>query len=52
VDDAPVLICSDIPESDHMAMPVGSAIMESDILPPLSYYQLSVPVTPLPRAER
>jgi hypothetical protein len=49
-DDAPVLICSDIPESDHMAMPVGSAVMESGILPPLSYYQLSVPVTPLPRA--
>ena len=50
VDDAPVLICSDIPESDHMPMPVGPAIMESGILPPLSYYQLSVPVTPLPRA--
>jgi hypothetical protein len=49
-DDAPVLMCSDIPESDHMAMPVGPAIMESGILPPLSYYQLSVPVTPLPRA--
>jgi hypothetical protein len=50
VDDAPVLICSDIPEADHMAMPVGSAIMTSGILPPLSYYKLSVPVTPLPRA--
>jgi Dolichyl-phosphate-mannose-protein mannosyltransferase len=50
VDDAPVLICSDIPESDHMAMPVGPAILESGILPPLSYYPLSVPVTPLPRA--
>ena len=49
-DDAPVLICSDIPEADHMAMPVGPAILESGILPPLSYYQLSVPVTPLPRA--
>jgi Dolichyl-phosphate-mannose-protein mannosyltransferase len=49
-DDAPVLICSDIPESDHMSMPVGPAILESGILPPLSYYQLSVPVTPLPRA--
>ena len=33
-----------------MAMPVGSAILESGILPPLSYYKLSVPVTPLPRA--
>lgn len=50
VDSAPVLICSDIPEADHMAMPVGPAIMESGILPPLSYYKLSVPVTPLPRA--
>jgi Dolichyl-phosphate-mannose-protein mannosyltransferase len=50
VDDAPVLMCSDIPEADHMAMPVGSAILESGILPPLSYYKLSVPVTPLPRA--
>ncbi len=50
VDHAPVLICSDIPESDHMAMPVGSAIMGSGILPPLSYYKLSVPVAPLPRA--
>jgi hypothetical protein len=49
-DNAPVLMCSDIPEADHMAMPVGPAIMESGILPPLSYYQLSVPVTPLPRA--
>jgi hypothetical protein len=49
-DDAPVLVCSDIPESDHMAMPVGSAILESGILPPLSYYKLSVPVSPLPRA--
>jgi hypothetical protein len=33
-----------------MAMPVGSAILESGILPPLSYYKLTVPVTPLPRA--
>jgi Dolichyl-phosphate-mannose-protein mannosyltransferase len=49
VDNAPVLICSDIPEADHMAMPVGPAILESGILPPLSYYKLSVPVTPLPR---
>jgi hypothetical protein len=50
VDHAPVLICSDIPEADHMAMPVGPAILESGILPPLSYYPLSVPVTPLPRS--
>jgi hypothetical protein len=50
VDNAPVLICSDIPEADHMAMPTGPAILESGILPPLSYYKLSVPVAPLPRA--
>jgi hypothetical protein len=49
VDKAPVLICSDIPEADHMRMPVGSAIEDSGILPPLSYYKLSVPVVPLPR---
>jgi Dolichyl-phosphate-mannose-protein mannosyltransferase len=50
VDNAPVLICSDIPEADYMRMPVGSAIEESGILPPLSYYKLTVPVTPLPRS--
>ena len=49
-DNAPVLICSDIPEADHMRMPVGPAIEASGILPPLSYYKLTVPVTPLPRA--
>ena len=49
-DNAPVLICSDLPESDHMPMPVGSAVKDSAIFAPLSYYQLSVPVVPLPRA--
>jgi hypothetical protein len=48
-DNAPVLICSDLPEADYMRMPVGSAIEDSGILPPLSYYKLSVPVAPLPR---
>lgn len=48
-DNAPVLMCSDLPEADHMRMPSGPAIAESGILPPLSYYQLTVPVTPLPR---
>jgi 4-amino-4-deoxy-L-arabinose transferase-like glycosyltransferase len=48
-DNAPLLICSDIPEADHMRMPMGSAIEETGILPPLSYYKVSVPVTPLPR---
>jgi uncharacterized membrane protein len=49
-DDAPVVICSDLPESDHMPMPVGSAAKDSAIFAPLSYYPLSVPVVPLPRA--
>ena len=49
-DNAPVLICSDLPESDHMPMPVGSAIKDSALFAPLSYYQLSVPVVPLPRS--
>jgi uncharacterized membrane protein YidH (DUF202 family) len=49
-DNAPVLICSDLPESDHMTMPVGSAIEDSGILPPLSYYKLSSPIVALPRA--
>jgi hypothetical protein len=49
-DNAPVLICSDIPEADHMRMPVGAAIEETGILPPLSYYKLTVPVAPLPRS--
>jgi hypothetical protein len=50
VDDAPVLICSDFPESDYMSMPVGSAIKDSNIFAPLTYYKLNVPVVPLPRA--
>jgi len=50
VDNAAVLICSDIPEADHMTMPVGPAIEASGILPPLSYYKLTVAVSPLPRA--
>jgi Dolichyl-phosphate-mannose-protein mannosyltransferase len=48
-DNAPVLICSDLPESDYMPMPVGSAIKDSALFAPLSYYQLSVPVVALPR---
>jgi hypothetical protein len=49
-DGAPVLICSDIPEADYMRMPTGEAIEESGILPPLSYYKITVPVVALPRA--
>jgi Dolichyl-phosphate-mannose-protein mannosyltransferase len=49
-DDAPVLICSDLPESNYMLMPAGSAAKDSAIFAPLSYYKLSVPVVALPRA--
>ena len=49
-DNAPVLICSDLPEADHMPMPVGSAAKDSGILAPITYYKLSVPVVALPRA--
>jgi hypothetical protein len=31
-------------------MPVGSAVKDSAIFAPLTYYKLSVPVVPLPRA--
>lgn len=47
-DDAPVLICSDFPESNYVEMPLDSA-KESKFFAPLSYYKLSVPVVPLPR---
>jgi hypothetical protein len=46
---APVLICSDLPESDNMTMPAGEAVKDSTIFAPLSYYPLSVPVVGLPR---
>jgi hypothetical protein len=50
VDNAPVLICSGISESDHMVMPTGRAITDSAVLTPLTYYKLTVPVVPLPRS--
>lgn len=49
VDDAPVLVCSDFPEADYVAMPLEAA-KESKLFAPLSYYRLSVPVAPLPRS--
>jgi hypothetical protein len=49
VDGAPVLICSDFIEADYATMPLDSA-KESRYFSPLSYYRLSVPVVPLPRA--
>jgi hypothetical protein len=50
VDNAPVLICSGISESDYMVMPTGRAIEDSAVLTPLLYYKLTVPVVPLPRS--
>jgi len=48
-DGAPVVICSDLPESDYLPIPSGAAAKDSAIFAPLSYYQLTVPVVPLPR---
>ena len=48
-DDAPVLVCSDFPESNFVPMPMGKA-KESRYFMQLAYYRLSVPVVPLPRA--
>lgn len=48
-DEAPVVICSDFPEADYTAMPLDSA-KDSALFVQLSYYKLSVPVVPLPRA--
>ena len=49
-DGAPVLICSDLPEADHMPMPTGTAVKDSTLFAPLSYYPLNGTVVPLPRA--
>ncbi|MGA7295319.1 MAG: glycosyltransferase family 39 protein [Terriglobales bacterium] len=49
-DDAPVLICSDLPEADHKPMPIGDAVKDDALFSPLTYYKLSVPVVGLPRA--
>jgi hypothetical protein len=50
VDQAPVVICSGISESDYMVMPTGATIYDSAVLTPLMYYQLTVPVVALPRS--
>ncbi len=50
VDNATVLMCSDLPEADHTSMPVGAAVKDSTYFAPLTYYQLTVPVVGLPRA--
>ena len=50
-DQAPVLICSDLPESDSMPLPSSSdATKDSVLFAPLSYYPLHAPVVPLPRS--
>ena len=49
-DNATVVLCSDLPEADHMTMPVGAAVKDSTLFAPLTYYKLSVPVVGLPRA--
>ena len=48
-DNAQVMICSDFPESDYAMMPIDSA-KDSIYFAQLSYYKLSVPVVPMPRA--
>ena len=48
-DQAPVLICSDLPESDYVAMPTGN-VGDSAYFPSLTYYKLSTTVVPLPRS--
>lgn len=48
-DHVPVLICSDWPESNFVAMYSG-IVKQSVFFAPLSYYRLTVPVIPLPRA--
>jgi hypothetical protein len=53
IDNAPILICSDLPESDHEPMPPAdnqANVKDSPLLIPISYYQVSVPVVALPRA--
>ncbi len=48
-DGAPVVLCSDFPQSAYLPMPVGDAVKDSAMFTPLSYYKLSVPVVGLPR---
>jgi hypothetical protein len=49
-DNAPLLIASDLPESDQMALPVGAAVKDNALFAPLTYYPVSAPVTALPRS--
>jgi len=47
-DNAPAIICSEFPESDFVPMPLDSP-KSSKLFSPLSYYNLSVSVVPMPR---
>lgn len=47
--EVPVLVCSDWPESNYVKMSPG-LVKNSVFYAPLSYYRVSVPVVPLPRA--
>lgn len=48
-DNTTVVVCSDFVEANYVAMPLNSA-KDSRYFAPLSYYRLSVPVVPLPKA--
>jgi hypothetical protein len=47
-DGSPLVICSDLPESDFQNMPTGPA-NESLLFSPLSYYRVRATVVPMPR---
>ena len=49
-DDAPLLVCSDIVESDHASLPSSSQVLDSPLFPALSYYKITMPVVALPRS--
>jgi len=49
VDDAPVVMCSSFPEADYLPMPTHN-VKENILFPQFSYYKLSAPLMPLPRA--
>lgn len=48
-ENSPVLLCSNYIESNYTAMPRHGA-KQSVLFAPLSYYKITVPVVPLPRA--
>jgi uncharacterized membrane protein len=49
-DQAPVLICSDLPESDYDPMPTSEGAKDNFLFPQISYFQPNIQVIPLPRA--